>query len=562
MNKHLTKSNKLNPVFINKATMLSFCAAVVMSGFVQGAPDGSALLQENETLPTVVEIPDSELPLPPEAPEDIEQEPENAIKVLISDITFKGVTVFPVSTLDEQVSDELNIKHSFTSLKRIAAQISGLYQEAGYMMAQVYLPQQNLKNGKLQININEGLIGEINIEQQGKLKSFITEKHLISLKGTVINSAILERKTRLLSDLPANEVSIVFEPSLKEGYTDMIVTTTDVKAGLGYLSLDNHGNRYIGSTRLSGQYIFNNKLGYGEKISLNGVSSGAGYSNISIKSQLPIGGNGLLLDSEITFNQYQLGESFSALEAHGRSRSVSSALFYPLIRSLNKNINIRAQLKQQNFTDEVDSVNSSTTKRLDSLNIKFSGDYAELFGDTTYWGLGLSTGYVDLDDSQKSIDSYDTDGQYTLLTGNLERLYRLNDKWSVHMSAALQIAAANLDSAVKMQLGGSSAVRAYPQGEASVDSGAIANIEFNYQKNDELVLGLFWDVGFGKEHQNELNTDTDNSKHISGVGLKFDWNLAENWRLKSSIAWRTGDKPESDTRDNKPRFWLQLVRYL
>jgi hemolysin activation/secretion protein len=563
--KHLTTTIK--PYLLNSRALnaLFCCTALSLSSAVQAAPDapdGSSFSQEDKTLPSVIEVPDSELPSPPILEEEFAAEDENTFKVMINEITFDGVTVFEISELDEQVSDDLGYKHSFVSLKRIAAQIAGLYQEAGYLMAQVYIPEQKLIGGKLQININEGLIGNIHIDQQGLLKPHITEKYLLSLKGTVIKSDILERKTRLLSDLPANEVSIVFEPSLKEGHTDMMVVTTDVKDNLGYISLDNHGNRYIGSERISGQYNFNNKLGLGEKFTINGVSSGKGYSNIALKSQLPIGGNGLLLNNELSFNHYRLGDIFSPLKAHGKSHSFSAGLFYPFIRSLNKNIYFNSQIKRKEFKDKTDSVGSSTTKTLDSLNINLSGNYIELFGDPTLWGVGFNTGYVSLDDSQQSSDSYGTHGSYSFIDANLEHLYRFNDKWAVHLSAAVQLAGSNLDSAVKMQLGGSSAVRAYPQGEASVDSGAIANISFNYQKSDDLEIGLFFDAAAGKEHKSKLVTDTNNSKKLSGVGLKLNWDLADDWYLSSSIAWRTDSKPESDTRDSKPRFWIQLVRYL
>ena len=565
MKKHLTTTIK--PYLLNnKALNALFCCTVLfLPSVVQAAPDapdGSSLSQEDRTLPSVIEVPDSELPSPPIPEEEFAAEDENTFKVMINEITFNGVTVFDLSVLDEQISDDLGHKHSFVSLKRIAAQITGLYQEAGYLMAQVYIPEQKLKGGKLQINVNEGLIGDIHIEQQGLLKPHITEEYLLSLKGTVIKSDILERKTRLLSDLPANEVSIIFEPSLKQGHTDMMVVTTDVKDSLGYISLDNHGNRYIGSERISGQYNFNNKFGLGEKLTINGVSSGSGYSNISLKSQLPMGGNGLILNNELAFNHYRLGDIFSPLKAHGKSHSFSAGLFYPFIRSLNKNIYFNSQIERKEFKDKTDSVGTSTTKTLDSLNIHLSGNYIELFGDPTLWGVGFNTGYVSLDDSQQSSDSYGTHGSYSFIDANIQHLYRFNDKWSVHLSAEVQLAGSNLDSAVKMQLGGSSAVRAYPQGEASVDSGAIANISFNYQKSDDLELGLFFDAAAGKEHKSKLVTDTNNSKKLSGVGLKLNWDIADDWYLASSIAWRTDSKPESDTRDNKPRFWIQLVRYL
>ncbi|MGB1237805.1 MAG: ShlB/FhaC/HecB family hemolysin secretion/activation protein [Pseudomonadales bacterium] len=523
-------------------------------------PDGGALSSEVETLPESLPQVEENIPLEP-LPTAPLAEDEQAIKVRIERIEFSGVNSIAVGELEDAVSDALGEEHSFNGLNNLANRVQSIYQEEGYLMAQAYLPEQSLKDGVLLIEVKEGLLGEVNVLAQGRLKPEIAERFVNSLRDKPLHSEALERKLRLLTDLPGNDVRIVFEPSQQEGRADMQLTTTDTDKYSGYIGLDNHGNRFVGGTRVSALLNVNNALGYAEQFSVNAATSGGGYKYLSLAASAPLGGDGLKLRTSVAQTRYELGERFSSLEADGDNDQATLGLVYPIFRSLNKNVYTLLDLNYQAFEDRVGSSNSLSDKDIKSLRFGFEGNRTTQTADVWQWGMYLTAGEVALDNTSVANDSYGVHGDFAKFNAHLSYRRMLSDKWRFNGHSSVQFSADNLDSSQKMQLGGSGAVRAYPSGEALVDNGVLVRVELDYQWRDNLSVGAFVDAAAGREHKFPLATDTSNHKRLSGVGLKADWQLGKQWVLKSSIAWRTERAPTSDSRDLEPRFWLQLVKH-
>jgi len=87
----------------------------------------------------------------------------------------------------------------------------------------------------------------------------------------------------------------------------------------------------------------------------------------------------------------------------------------------------------------------------------------------------------------------------------------------------------------------------------------LTTLEARYLYSDSWQFSGFIDAAAGQQFKNKTAADTDNNKTLSGVGLSANWN-ADDWYLNATLAWRTDSAPESDSRDLKPRYWLQLVK--
>jgi len=527
-------------------------------GYANTAPDSGDLSKDFETLPTQQQEPAADIDF--EAPEPVfAQEDENAIKVMINDIQFVGNTVLSSEFLSAAIEDDIGVEHSFISLENLARSITREYQAEGYIMAQAYLPEQSLKDGLLLITINEGYLDQITIDQQGRLKTEVSQRYLAPLKGPVLNSEPLERQIRIMSDLAGSDLEVVFSPSELEGKTNLRLRSYDTGLINGYVALDNQGNRFTTAERISGQLSFNNALGYGESLGINLASSGKGYNYMALDGALPVGANGLTLTSQLSAMHYKLLENFEVLDSHGYNREVSLGAKYPFVRTLDDNIYGAINFTHQESKDKVDTVNSVKDKTINSAALSAYGDHTSFFGDKTDWQATLTAGSVELDSATKASDTHGVDGSFSKLNFGVDYNRAFNDKWGLKVSANAQVAQNNLDSAMKMSLGGASAVRAYPQGEVSVDNGVLTTLEARYLYSDSWQFSGFIDAADGQQFKNKTAADTDNNKTLSGVGLSANWN-ADDWYLNATLAWRTDSAPESDSRDLKPRYWLQLVK--
>ena len=522
-------------------------------------PNAGDISKDAFTLPEQPRVFDQPLDLTPVAPE-IFAEDEDAVKVLINEIQFVGNTVLSTESLSAVLSDELGQSFSFVGLENLAKIVTREYQFQGYLITQAYLPAQDLKDGLLIIQINEGYVDQISVDAQGRLKTAVSERYLAPLQTPVLNSKLLERKIRLLSDIAGNDVEVILSPSQVEGKTDLALRSYDTKQFTGYIAADNAGNRFTTAERLSGNVNFNNSLGYGERIGLSLASSGEGYNYANLDFALPIGGDGLLFTSQYSYTHYRLQEDFESLDADGNTDQISLGLSFPLLRSLDDNIYTSATINHQDLQDKSGLFNTNKERTIDSLTVAAYGDHLSTFGDRFNWRVALTGGSVNLDSDAKAVDLHKIDGSFSKINASFDYDRFLNEHWSVFFKSEGQISQDNLDSNMKLSLGGADLVRAYPQGEASVDDGILATLELRYQYSPELQLTGFYDLGSGTEFNNPLSTDTNRNKDLAGGGLKASWN-ANNWFVKGSVAWRTTDQSESDSRDSNPRAWIQVVRF-
>jgi hemolysin activation/secretion protein len=108
-----------------------------------------------------------------------------------------------------------------------------------------------------------------------------------------------------------------------------------------------------------------------------------------------------------------------------------------------------------------------------------------------------------------------------------------------------------------MSLGGPSAVRAYPVGEAGGDEGWMTQLELRYTTGAWAPY-VFADAGETSTNAKPWAAGT-NKRNISGAGVGTRY-TSGGWSVDAVLAWRTdGGKPQSDTQASDPQGWLTLA---
>jgi hemolysin activation/secretion protein len=187
-------------------------------------------------------------------------------------------------------------------------------------------------------------------------------------------------------------------------------------------------------------------------------------------------------------------------------------------------------------------------------------------GGATAYSVNLTIGHLGLDAGQVPADQgeggHRTQGGFTRLNGSLARQQAFGDNLSGYASWMVQRSSANLDSAEKLPLGGPTAVRAYPVGEASCDDAWLASVELRYQlpKFPGWQMFAFADVARGRVNHAPNPGDDGNDRRLSGLGMGTRWTYDNSFSIEAFAAWRTGTEPTSDT-DRKPRLWMQAATF-
>jgi hemolysin activation/secretion protein len=293
----------------------------------------------------------------------------------------------------------------------------------------------------------------------------------------------------------------------------------------------------------------------GDQLSLHGSFSGRGNWLGGLDYSLPLGTDGLRGQAGLNRNNYELGQDFAALGAHGTADVASLGISYPLLRSLSANLRASAGWQHKRLHDEFDQAGTSSRKSADLLPLALAGDYRDDNGVS--WGVWTWTGgHLSLDDAQRASDaaSARTEGSWSKLNLELARLQDMGSGWSAYARLAAQWASKNLDASEKMLLGGAHGVRAWPSGEATGDEGWLAQMELRWQQ----AWGepyAFVDGGHVRINAQPWAAG-ENSRSISGAGVGLRWNPGL-WSFDLALARRNGTRePTSAPGASRVQVWL------
>ncbi|MGB1236681.1 MAG: ShlB/FhaC/HecB family hemolysin secretion/activation protein [Pseudomonadales bacterium] len=513
------------------------------------APDGGTIQQSAPVISSDI-LPDADIdfsrPLPATA-----EDQGNGRKVKIERVEFSGHTVFSTEQLNQVIEEELDREHSFIGLKNLATRITRHYRQMGYLMATAYLPQQDISDNVLKVEILEGILGELTVDIDGRMSADRLRRYFDSLEDKPLTSAQIERKLRLLTDRGV-KVQGTFSPGESLGSTNFNVKATEQPLLQGNVSVDNKGNRYTNAVRAGTVLQLNDPAGYGGRYLLSLVSGGAKYRYVALDGDVPIGYDGLAVKFGYSNTHYELGEEFAALDAEGKSDNFKVGLHYPWRRSLNSNIYSDINYRLSRFDDETLGT-ATSDRKIKSVDASLFGDFSSP-GKRTDWRFKVEAGDVE-DKAQND----PTEGGFAKLELSLKHNQFVFDKFRVQGSISGQHTNDNLSSAHKFALGGADAVRAYPQGEGLVDTGILSSLEIFYQANPSWTFSGFVDAGVGDAKKHPSASDTDNTKALSGIGAAAVFRHKSLGNLSMTAAWRT-DSEATTAPDRQPRLWLQWTR--
>lgn len=538
--------------------LIASLSVLAASASAQTIPDAGRLLddiqpprqlQKNNVEALPAPLPRSPLQLPAD------------IKIHVEAIRISGAQAVPAAQLQALVADLIGGQHSLAELEQGAGRITQYYRQAGYLLARAYLPTQEIKDGVIDIQVLEGRLGKLSLNNQsGFSDERIREQVADITPDQALRSDTVERNLLLLSDIPGLVVRSTLSPGATLGSTDLDIQVKNGKPYDGSVSVDNLGNRYTGETRINGNVTLNNPLGLGDALQFNALSSGSGLVYGRLGYQLPLNRQGSRIGVAYTQMRYRLGEEFSNLDAHGTARVASVYLLHPLLRSRQANLNLQINIDHKELDDNIDLTATTTSKTLNNLTVGLSG-YRNDDGGISHGNLSVTAGKLKLDADSAVLDALGHNTQGHFLKSNLQlgRLQRLSQQWSLSAQLSAQYAGNNLTSTEKMSLGGVYGVRAYPQGEAPADDAWLLNLELRADITAQAQALLFYDSAQGRLYHKPIAGDGDNRRSLSGVGTGIRWSGPEGLSLQASIAWRTDDAPTSD-KDKLPRAWLQLAK--
>ena len=491
-------------------------------------------------IPSPGEVQETIQQKPPQSPLPMEQAPEfeRDVNPAATGPIGQAITVkrFVISGNDE-VSDELLQAElaAWTGrelkLDRIFAaadQLTALYRELGYGLAQVTVPAQKISDGVVELQVIEGRIGAIRAEGNEDYSFEFIKERLAALEpGHIYRDSAMERSILLLNDLPGLRARAVIKPGEAFGTSDILLRVTEDPVEFS-ASVDNYGRDELGEIRLVADATFNNLAGIGDRLYTSILYSEDGllkYGNVTYG--FPTGANGSRMRVTANRADYEVGgdEIFELLGITGDNTTYRVDWSYPLVRSRSRNMVFTAGVQRfetESFIEGITLPNNST--ELDLLELAFfMNGLNALSHSWSFSALLAGNGKS----NESTAANPQTDAQQGKARFDGAYIIPFGANWQFTSRATYVYSNDPLVDSQKFSLGGPYSVRGYAPAELRGDEGAFLSLELRkyfFVGGYPIAGSVFVDGGTAENipfEDTPIETDLEGEIASAGVGLLF-----------------------------------------
>jgi hemolysin activation/secretion protein len=445
---------------------------------------------------------------------------------------------------------------TLSELQGVADDITNYYRERGLILAQVFIPAQDVKEGLVTLQIVEGSLGNVTVDGN---RSYQTDSILGPFEGLIeqpINQVDIEEALLTLQDYPGLMVFGTFRQGQTLGNTDLVVSVRDEDRFYIRPSIDNYGSEFTGDQRFMLQFGVNNITGGGDRIS--------GYV---LKTASPSNGDYYGLQYEAQTKNAKNAFGFGVAENTFDVRAVATATNPDLVHGEVQQSNFfyerrfanRRRFRLDGTLDiaqkDADIVQPGADPRDELSVLSYMLDFYTV--GSRQRGINLGYFRVTGGDNGGPLPSRVggsgaiAEGGYSKFDFLYQRMQRIGDNHALLLRLGGQQSSDLLVSLEQYPIGGPVNVRAYPVAEALVDTGGAATLEWIIDApgfanrpigprtwGDIFQLSFFYDYGGG-----ELNDPLANQSekyNFRGYGMGLQFSVSEKFYLRID-----GAKPDT-----------------
>jgi hemolysin activation/secretion protein len=448
-------------------------------------------------------------------------------------IEINGASVFEPSTLLSQSGlasgAVIYVEDVLAAVDRITQQ----YVDAGYVTSGAYLPQQDLADGVLRIEVKEGQLTSILTSSDGRLKSASIERLLNIPRNKPLHLGDLQQAiSRLERSELIETVRGELKPGKSKGESILALQVNEADVFSVELAANNYRSPSVGEEQGEISLHHGNLTGYGDALSLSAQQTD-GVDAYSVRYAVPVNAlrsklavfyaKGETLVVEEPFDAIALESETDTSGLHWLTtwrESVSSQLSTTV--GFEKKESLTSLLGLP-FDFSPGSVNGLSEASVISAALEFSRR-----GQRDGWiiRVGYRSGS---DDTNHRAN--DEDGDFSLLRVQGRYLRQLGAglerPWQLALMFTVQESSDTLPAFERFALGGHGSVRGYRENQLLKDSGELLSASLSFPIGSDgggrdfvLTGSLFADYGRGENSAVRLNVDQTGSLASVGLGVE------------------------------------------
>ena len=424
-------------------------------------------------------------------------------KVKVAQFKFSGNTVIKTTDLEKVVAPSLGKVLTLRELAEVAGLVSEHYATKGFILAQAYLPPQEIRGGVVEIAILEGKVGKIGVTGNTRYKSSTILRAMEPVrKRGIIHEATLETALNEMNDYPGLKVRAALKPGGARGLTDLELTAKERLPYTFLTDINNYGSRLTGPWMYGVEVGIGNHVGLGDNLTLRGTKSDDNLFLTNFTYTIPVTSFGTKLQFNWVHSENVIGGEFATLRPVGRADIISGDILQTITRTGALSLTGIVGFDGKTIRNIIS--NALTSKdELRIFRLGLRGDYRDPFFGRTYFGATWHRGVdfwggsttdapgTSFSITENAITRGAGPGNWSKLTADLARFQSLglpfiqglpvlpkvlNDSYMI-LRATGQIASDRLLSPERFAIGGYYTVRGYPTAELIGDNGYAATAE-------------------------------------------------------------------------------------
>ena len=529
-------------------------------------PSGEVLkqLEKKETLPK--EEPEKEVPVIKKQEEKEAPQVTGGPKVYIKAFKIEGATIFDQANLNTVISSYQEKELTLSEINQAADAITAAYRQRGYLIANAFIPAQDIKDGVVIIKVVEGKIGNITIAGNENYTTEFIRGHIEKIKqDPSLKEQTLTRSLLLLNDYPSLNVFASLKAGTEPGATDVAIAALDTYPIIsGSLSYDNFGTTTLSKHRAILSLDIGNLATSGDLLMLRGVT---GLDTIDINKlsygrieySIPIDYNGTKTGIYYANSLYEAGENLTPLVIKGEANIAGIYITNPIIKTIDTTLSLKLAFDYKDIYDYILYTQRSQDKiRTGSLGATYDTTDNLYLSARNLLSLnyfrGMGGGFLGgTGANDKNTSRLHANGEFNKYTLDAVRIQKLPGYNLIVIRGSGQYSSDPLFIAEQSTIGGAGSVRGFNPSSSSGDSGYNVTAElqlsplfaeetlFNQKIGDTIKVALFAD--HGGVFRNDLQPGEAQDDYLAsvGVGIRLYYQKSISVRVDYAIPEIKGD---------------------
>lgn len=482
---------------------------------------------EPETRPSPLQLP----PVPAPQPGT---ELSRQASVFVQEFRLEGNTVFSDVELHEVTGPYTQRAITSGELQELRYKLTLYYVNRGYINSGVVIPDQNVADGMITLQVVEGELSDIRVSGESRLRPQYISERIALAAGPPLNIVKLGEQLQILQQNPRIErLNATLEPGSKPGESTLNVQLQEAQPYQLWLDLDNAQSPSVGGNSGGLRGFHRNLTGYGDTLEF-ALSGGEGLTEWSAGYAIPLNARDTTLGLSYSRIDSDVVEApFDALDIEGDETTFSLSLSQPFRLSLNETFTLGLALDLRHGETFLLGMplafvpgTENDTGEIKLSVLRFSQEWLRRSRNQVMAARSLLSGGIDAFDA--TVNGQPGDGKFVAWLGQFQWARRLpyRDIQLVFRSDA-QAANGVLPSMEQFTLGGVDTVRGYRENRLIADTGFVTSLEarvpvYESEAGDFNLQAVPF-IDYGRAFNRSGSNPVRNEIASAGIGLLGKW---------------------------------------